>query len=124
MAGEIWTLPAQVLDVVDGDTLTLNYNLGFQINRRARVRLAGVNAAEVFGVDPRKAEAVEGRKQAEWVRGWVALGMERFAGSWPFLVACDGFDKYGRDLVRVQRRADGNWIAADLIAQSPGVRMG
>ena len=58
MAGEIWTLPAQVLDVVDGDTLTLNYNLGFQINRRARVRLAGVNAAEVFGVDPRNAPSL------------------------------------------------------------------
>lgn len=117
-------MPAQVLDVVDGDTLTLHYNLGFRINREARARLAGVNAAEVFGVDPRKAEAVEGRKQAEWIKGWLALGVERFAGAWPFLVACEGFDKYGRDLVRIQRRADSSWLAADLIAQFPGVRLG
>ena len=74
MAGEVWALPVAVVQVVDGDTLELNYNLGFNMRRSARARLLGVNTAEVFGVDPRTAKAAEGHKQAEWVRAWVAAG--------------------------------------------------
>lgn len=83
MAGEVWALPVAVVQV-DGDTLELNYNLGFNIRRTARARLLGVNTAEVFGIDPRTAKAVEGHKQAEWVsrvggcwccrlQGWLAF---------------------------------------------------
>ena len=55
MAGEVWALPVAVVQVVDGDTLELNYNLGFNMRRTARARLLGVNTAEVFGIDPRTA---------------------------------------------------------------------
>lgn len=124
MAGEVWTLPAQVLKVVDGDTLELRYNLGFSLLRTARGRLAGVNTAETFGVDPRKAAAAQGRAEAEWVRAWVLSGVVGFAGNWPFVVSCEGFDKYGRDLVRVQRRNDGSDLAGAIIAAFPTARMG
>lgn len=124
MAGEVWTLPAKVLQVVDGDTIEIAYNLGFNLGRTGRGRLRGVNTAEVFGVDPRTARAVEGRKQAEWVRAWVAQGVLGFKGNWPFLAACEGFDKYGRDLVRLERRSDGAQLAAAIVAEFPSARMG
>ena len=124
MLGEVWTLPATVVAVIDGDTLELNYNLGFNMRRTARARLLGVNTAEVFGVDPRTARAVEGRNQLEWVRAWVAQGVLGFKGNWPFLAACEGFDKYGRDLVRLERRSDGAQLAAAIVAEFPSARMG
>lgn len=124
MAGEVWTLPVEVVQVVDGDTLELNYNLGFNMRRTARARLLGVNTAEVFGVDPRTARAVEGRKQSDWVRQWVAAGVLAYKGNWPFLASCEGFDKFGRDLVRLERRSDGAQLAAAIVAEFPAARMG
>lgn len=124
MAGEVWTLPAQVLRVVDGDTLELFYNLGFNLRRTARARLAGVNTPEVFGVDPRKAGAGEGQRASAWVAAWVAAGSNGFAGSWPFLVECQGFDKFGRDLVDVRRRSDGAALVAGIVAEFPAARVG
>ena len=124
MAGEVWTLPVAVVQVVDGDTLELDYNLGFNMRRSARARLLGVNTAEVFGVDPRTARAVEGRKQSDWVRAWVAAGALGYKGNWPFLASCEGFDKYGRDLVRLERRSDGAQLAAAIVAEFPSARMG
>lgn len=124
MAGEVWTLPVAVVEVVDGDTLELTYNLGFNMRRSARARLLGVNTAEVFGVDPRTAKAAEGHKQSEWVRAWVAAGAAAYKGSWPFVATCEGFDKYGRDLVRLERRIDGAQLAASIVAEFPAARMG
>lgn len=124
MGGEVWTLPVEVVQVLDGDTLELNYNLGFNMRRAARARLLGVNTAEVFGVDPRTAKAAEGRKQAEWVRAWVAAGAAAYKGSWPFVASCEGFDKYGRDLVWLERRSDGAQLAAAIAAEFPAARMG
>lgn len=124
MAGEVWTLPAQVLRVVDGDTLELVYNLGFNLRRTARARLAGVNTPEVFGVDPRKASAGEGQRASAWVAAWVAAGASGFVGNWPFLVECHGFDKYGRDLVDIRRRSDGSALVAGIVAEFPAARVG
>ena len=124
MAGEVWTLPAKVLQVVDGDTIEIAYNLGFNLGRTARARLLGVNTSEVFGVNPRSALAVEGRKQAEWVRAWVAQGVLGFKGNWPFMATCEGFDKYGRDLVRLERRSDGAQLAGAIVAEFPSARTG
>lgn len=41
---------AHVVRVVDGDTLDVNIDLGFHVEFRARVRLAGYNAPELHGL--------------------------------------------------------------------------
>ena len=41
-----FTYPATVAKVVDGDTLDVLLDLGFGINYKIRVRLAGINAPE------------------------------------------------------------------------------
>jgi micrococcal nuclease len=43
----IWTVPADVLRVVDGDTLEVNLDLGWHITLKTKVRLAGVNCPEM-----------------------------------------------------------------------------
>lgn len=102
MAGEVWALPCAVVQVVDGDAELITTSALTCAAPRALA--CWVNTAEVFGVDPRTAKAAEGHKQAEWVREWVAAGAAAYKGSWPFLATCEGFDKYGRDLVRLERR--------------------
>lgn len=38
---------ARIVNVIDGDTLMLDIDLGFQVIKRQRIRLAGINAAEM-----------------------------------------------------------------------------
>lgn len=44
-----WTLPVQVVRVVDGDTLVVRADLGFRINHELKVRLYGIDAPEARG---------------------------------------------------------------------------
>ena len=53
---------ATVLNIVDGDTVDLEVDLGFNITMKDRFRLYGINAPEVRG-----AEKLEGRKSTEWL---------------------------------------------------------
>jgi endonuclease YncB( thermonuclease family) len=57
----------EVLRVVDGDTLDLRLSLGFGLTAAFRFRLAGVDAAEIFGS---KAEP-RGRAAQEFVVRWL-----------------------------------------------------
>jgi len=43
----VWTVPATVVSVVDGDTAHLVLDLGWHITFTARVRVAGINAPEL-----------------------------------------------------------------------------
>lgn len=47
MSGNVWTVPAVVVRVVDGDTLVLRLDLGWNITLQERCRLVGVNAPEL-----------------------------------------------------------------------------
>lgn len=42
-----WTCHAKVVEVVDGDTLKLDLDLGFHLTLRSRVRIIGINAPEM-----------------------------------------------------------------------------
>jgi len=54
---------AKVIDVIDGDTIDAEIDLGFDIHLRIRVRLAGVDTAETHSKDPElRAKALEAKK--------------------------------------------------------------
>lgn len=55
MSGNVWTVPAIVTNVVDGDTLWLRLDLGWHITYDARCRLLGVNAPELVTDEGRDA---------------------------------------------------------------------
>ena len=58
---------AAVLKVVDGDTLHLEVELGFDVKRRDSFRLAGLNAPEM--------STVEGVAAKEWLEAQLSHGV-------------------------------------------------
>lgn len=83
---------ARVIDVYDGDTLTVDIDLGFMMSlRKLKVRLLGIDTAEMKGgTNESKAKALQAR---DWLRSKV-LEKEVYLES-------KGLDKYGRWLGRV-----------------------
>jgi endonuclease YncB( thermonuclease family) len=91
----VWTVPATVLRVVDGDTLMLKLDLGWHISYEARCRLIGVNAPEL--------STDEGAAARLWVISKLSdagayLGSEHPD---PVTLASHALDKYGRPLGQV-----------------------
>lgn len=83
---------ARVTGVHDGDTCTVDIDLGFSMSlRKLKVRLAGIDTAEITSKDPAlKAKAVAAR---DWLRSQV-LDKDVYLES-------SGLDKYGRWLGKI-----------------------
>lgn len=105
----------------DGDTVDLLYSLEFGLERRAKARLLGVNAAETYGRPPGHPERLAGEQQAAFTRAWLAAAHQDRRDRWPLIVEFNGFDKYGRDLVVIRRRAVGPSLNEALVGAFPGV---
>jgi endonuclease YncB( thermonuclease family) len=84
--GADYVFKATVLDVVDGDTLLLDIDCGFDIKKKQRVRLAHVDAPPI--------ESTEGMAAANYVRTQLALA--EFV-----VVKTTKIDIYGRYLADV-----------------------
>lgn len=102
---------AEILRVVDGDTLECRIDHDWSIYSVQKVRLAGLNAPELRGPG---GEAAKAAVEA-WVKNealpWVVLRSEK----------PDPRDKYGRYLVTVTSRT-GSDLGAELIAAGHAVR--
>ncbi|MFT6106460.1 MAG: endonuclease YncB(thermonuclease family) [Rickettsiales bacterium] len=72
---------AKIMDVVDGDTMVLNVDLGFAVIKEQRIRLAGIDSAEM------KTDA--GQKAAKYLRD-LAMSLEFV------VVRTNKIDIYGR----------------------------
>lgn len=78
--------------VIDGDTVVMNIDLGFNIHHISPCRLYGINAYELKDKDPEKRElARKGRAELETLLD--------IANPKPMHIASMGLDKYGRPLV-------------------------
>jgi len=104
---------AEVLHVVDGDTIDLKVDLGFRIYRELRVRLYGLDAPETFGVKKDSAEYAAGKKAADYLRS-------RIEGKWVVVrTHKDATEKFGRYLATVY--LDGVNINQELLDQGYAV---
>ena len=108
---------AEVINVVDADTLDLDIDLGFWIVMRRRVRLLGVDTFEVRGDE--KELGVRARSAVQAALGFVA-------GEKPprvrIVTVLDRSDKYGRILATVWCDTLGQVSLNDwLIAEGHGV---
>lgn len=83
---------AEVIRVVDGDTVELNIDLGFRMWMRANCRFYGVNAPELHS------SIEEVREQAKKAKEFVESKLP--AGS-KVSILSKKLDKYGRPLVRI-----------------------
>lgn len=95
---------AEVLNVVDGDTIDLRIDLGFNIHHKIRVRLFGVNTPE--SRTSNKEEKVLGLKAKDFTKDWLSNHKWVFVNTIP-----DKNDKYGRILAEI-------WSTEDIDAPS------
>lgn len=103
-AAALWHFPARVDRVVDGDTIDVSFDLGMRIQAtRQRVRLYGVDTAEIYGVAQDSDEYERGIEHNDFVEEWLTDAAERSSGS-EFPLRCytlKGVGKYGRWLVDI-----------------------
>ena len=85
---------ATVLGVVDGDTIDLMIDLGFNIHHKIRVRLFGVNTPESRTKDLKEKEL--GLKAKSFTTDWLTNHKWVFVNTIP-----DKNDKYGRILAKI-----------------------
>ena len=82
---------AQLIKVIDGDSLRCNVDLGFTVNVVRDIRLAGCDTPEVRG-----SEAAAGKFVAEQLKSFIGDETELIIDSVDFAVG-----KYGRCLAKV-----------------------
>lgn len=85
---------AKLLKVIDGDTVDLMVDLGFNIHHKMRVRLYGINTPESRTKD--LAEKELGLKAKKFTEDWFTNHQWVFVNTIP-----DKNDKYGRILARI-----------------------
>ena len=87
----MWTVPGNVVRVIDGDTLVVDLDLGWRVWRLGeRVRLAGINAPEM--------DTEQGRAARMFACDLLHLPYREVHEPAPVTVMSKGFDKYGRVL--------------------------
>ena len=86
----MYTYKAQVVRVIDGDTVVLNIDLGFKIYHVMSCRLAGVNAPELNSKDEAVKLAAVASK--EFLMSMLPVGEI-------VTIESKRLDKYGRALV-------------------------
>lgn len=89
---------ATCLRVVDGDTIDLDIDVGFHTHVHERVRLAGIDTPETYGVKKTSAEYAEGMKAKARVEELLLPGKK-----FEFFIETvkDKTGKYGRYLAEV-----------------------
>jgi micrococcal nuclease len=105
----MYTYRAAVIDVIDGDTIIVDIDLGFGVwLRKQSIRMAKINAPELKG-----ATLEAGNKSKEFLKGlvlnkWVTIRTEK-----------DSKEKYGRWLATILLEEDKNLIDinAKMIAE-------
>jgi len=111
-----YTYDAKLIDVVDGDTLDLDFDLGMNLHVHTRVRLYGVDTPETFGVKKDSEEYKKGKEAAAFV--CMVLGD---LADHPRLVVQTRKDKkgkYGRYLAEVLVQVSEQWISLnDLLVE-------
>lgn len=80
--------------VIDGDTLDLEIDLGFNIRIRERVRLYGVDTPEIFGAN----SSPEGATASDFTKKWVEEYSAKPGKLEYHSLKYDYKDKYGRSL--------------------------
>lgn len=100
---ETWVRHATVVKVVDGDTVDLAVDLGYNVTFTDRFRLEGIDTPEVYGVKKTSEEYKRGQKASTFAKEWVT-GQE------------------GRVLVRSARNRGkyGRWLATIYAADGEG----
>lgn len=107
---------ARCVGIVDGDTLDLEVDLGFNIKKKIRVRLVGIDTHEIYGVDHDSDEYKKGIEEKRFVMSWMDNNPHT-KDTWPLVVETQEDDKgkFGRYLAKVYSKRSGENLAKELI---------
>lgn len=92
----------RLVRVVDGDTLDVVADLGFGLTFAQRVRLFGVDTAELNSTEP--PDRVKGKLAKDFAEAWgTSKAYDAEDWAWPLIIRTikDRRDKYGRLLARI-----------------------
>lgn len=119
---ETWRFQARLVGVVDGDTVDVEVDLGFGLRRDTlRLRIAGVNTAETYGVSKDSAEWSAGMEHKSTTTDFLQMA-EAYTGPWPLVIETEKeTGKYGRYIADIQRKHDDEWLVAHLLDRHPEV---
>jgi micrococcal nuclease len=105
----MYTYKAEVIRVIDGDTVVLNIDLGFKIHHITPCRLAGINAPEMNSTDEKvRAAAVASKEYL------ISLLPEETEVT----IISKKLDKYGRPVVDFLAESNKYWSVNDLMRKS------
>lgn len=104
---ELYTYKAKILEVVDGDTLDILIDLGFEVSYKTRIRLLGVDTPEIHSknADIKKS----GQISKKFVEEWVGRNPDVIVST-----VKDKSEKYGRILATLHPLA-GDEALNDLL---------
>lgn len=107
--------PAQLIEVVDGDTIDLRVDLGFRTYKKVRVRIRGIDTREVYGVSDDTRSYEIGKKQSSFAKEFL----ENNDGRWPLTLQTYKEEKgaYGRWIGDIL--VDDNSYAEAVLAEWP-----
>lgn len=110
---DAWRFPARVERVVDGDTLDIVTDLGFNTKKSVRVRLYGVNTNEIYGGVSKDSEEYQaGIEQKQFVEDWVDALPEM---EWPLVAYTkQAIGIYGRYTADLENTATGESLTVAL----------
>lgn len=120
-------VPAEILDVIDGDTLAVRALIWPGHSVETRVRLRGVDTPETYRPGCER-EREAGRAASAFTQAWIEAALAPDAGADlnPPEVSLHEIDlgSFAGRVVASVRRADGADLADDLIAAGLGVTFG
>ena len=109
---------AQIDEVVDGDTIDVVVDLGFNMQRKIRLRLAGIDTGEIHGISHSSKEYRKGMEQKAFVEQWIA---NTPTSEWPFIVRTKKKGKFGRYIATIERADDNAELTEALLSEFDGI---
>lgn len=111
--------------VVDGDTIDIIIDLGFEIQTTARTRLAGVDTRETYGVDHDSEEYQRGMAHKHAVADWITQTVNEVPDDYPFILYSQEYDrgKYGRVLADFWSPYHEEWLTEYLLSEFDDVEV-
>lgn len=88
---------AKVIRIIDGDTIEVELDLGFDTYRREKIRLLRVNTAEIYGVKKESAKYAAGQVATDFTKTWISETNSNIT----LKTEKDKTGKYGRYLAEV-----------------------
>ena len=115
MESQNWTYRAELIEVVDGDTVDLRVDLGFKTYKEIRVRLNNVDTAEIFGVEHGSEEYKTGTDQKKFVEEMLTTDEK-----WGLLFSSqEESGKYGRWIGDIKPVESDETVTEALLEQWP-----